>query len=499
MEAVSTWSPQQVLDWMKGVDDSLRQYLPAFGWRRVDGETLLKLTHRELSAMGVVKIGHQELLLEAVDLLCALNRGVESDNLKTLAGKMRLAHRDLSGAVTRRRKNPGHGSRRPANDFLAAVVELIAVAKSLLAWLDRTSASDFTSTKSDIVQLCLELTSAVQKDLTVYDMEEKSLQVSEALNNLCEKTSQATSEPSGSERSCVEEVCISDIKPGEGLGIYIKSTYDGLHVVTGTIENSPADKTKRIHAGDEVVRVNEQTVVGWRLDHLVAKLRGESGNVRLLLKKRPSGTGAAFAPAPFKNTRWRAPRHLVTSDGRSPHRASSDLPRWRPPRASDADRPDVSDPRVPPPPVAETSRRLDACPDPDDGTVGPDDAWRTRPPVPVPVRLRQRSVARGKPRPASMPADVLSAVSCQRSAPGWQGPRPLQRYLSNDGIGEDPRFPPAYRRSPSVRGVDRIRGSRRQLDVRQREVSPEKTTAAPGKRSASLLGGWLARLRLLSH
>lgn len=83
-------------------------------------------------------------------------------------------------------------------------------------------------------------------------------------------------------------------------GIYIKSTYDGLHVITGTTENvsellvphhtncsvsfvlkvidslvsvyplmrekpsalqSPADKTKRIHAGDEVVQVNKQTVV----------------------------------------------------------------------------------------------------------------------------------------------------------------------------------------------------------------------------------------------
>lgn len=87
-------------------------------------------------------------------------------------------------------------------------------------------------------------------------------------------------------------------------GIYIKSTYDGLHVITGTTENvsvvlwlfyhnccvcfldggwggrhfvpsvyfltpklcgsalqSPADKTQRIHAGDEVVQVNKQTVV----------------------------------------------------------------------------------------------------------------------------------------------------------------------------------------------------------------------------------------------
>lgn len=76
-------------------------------------------------------------------------------------------------------------------------------------------------------------------------------------------------------------------------GMYIKSTYDGLHVITGTTEGvsrpagrrlfwyqgssprvvdslrsaplpplqSPADRCRKIHAGDEVIQVNHQTVV----------------------------------------------------------------------------------------------------------------------------------------------------------------------------------------------------------------------------------------------
>lgn len=84
---------------------------------------------------------------------------------------------------------------------------------------------------------------------------------SQALNGVCEKTVQATSDPSQTEPSCLEEVLISNIRPGEGLvssgtarssqllpalsrsppitfqGMYIKSTYDGLHVITGTTEN----------------------------------------------------------------------------------------------------------------------------------------------------------------------------------------------------------------------------------------------------------------------
>ncbi|KAG7217885.1 hypothetical protein INR49_020800 [Caranx melampygus] len=170
-----------------GLDDSLQQYVPSFQQQQVDGEKLLRMSHQELLSLGVSRVGHQELVLEAVDLLCALNHGLESDQLKTLVGKMRAAHHSLSGAVSQRRKNPSYHSKnshQPTNDFLTAVVELIAAAKSLLAWLDRTpltSANDFTSTKSRIIQLCLELTSTVQKDCTVYEMEEKILEVKDLM------------------------------------------------------------------------------------------------------------------------------------------------------------------------------------------------------------------------------------------------------------------------------------------------------------------------------
>lgn len=36
------------------------------------GERLLRISHAELEELGVSRIGHQELILEAVDLLCAL-------------------------------------------------------------------------------------------------------------------------------------------------------------------------------------------------------------------------------------------------------------------------------------------------------------------------------------------------------------------------------------------------------------------------------------------
>lgn len=68
------------------------------------------------------------------------NYGVETDNLKGLVVKMRAATNSLHMSTSDRRKSPtydGSTSRKPPNDFLTSVVELIGAAKSLLAWLDR--------------------------------------------------------------------------------------------------------------------------------------------------------------------------------------------------------------------------------------------------------------------------------------------------------------------------------------------------------------------------
>lgn len=55
-----------------GLDDCLQQYIKNFEREKVGGDQLLRITHQELEDLGVSRIGHQELILEAVDLLCAL-------------------------------------------------------------------------------------------------------------------------------------------------------------------------------------------------------------------------------------------------------------------------------------------------------------------------------------------------------------------------------------------------------------------------------------------
>lgn len=299
-----------MLDWMKGLDDCLQQYVKSFEREQMGGEQLLHITHQELEELGVTRIGHQELILEAVDLLCALNYGLETENLRTLSHKLNASAKNLQNFILGRRRGghyDGRASRRLPNDFLTSVVDLIGAAKNLLAWLDRSpfaSVTEYSLLKNNIVQLCLELTTIVQQDCTVYETENKILHVCKTLAGICDHIISLSSDSLVSQSAHLEVVHLTSIMPSEGLGMYIKSTYDGLHVITGTTENSPADLCKKIHAGDEVIQVNHQTVVGWQLKNLVNALREDPCGVILTLKKRPQNT-LSSTPALLRNVRWK--------------------------------------------------------------------------------------------------------------------------------------------------------------------------------------------------
>ncbi|XP_074846452.1 connector enhancer of kinase suppressor of ras 3 [Carettochelys insculpta] len=555
MEPVTKWSPKQVVDWTKGLDDCLQQYVPKFEREKINGEQLLQISHQDLEELGISRIGHQELVLEAVDLLCALNYGLETDNMKNLVLKLRASSNNLQNYISSRRKNSNYDGkilRKPPNEFLTSVVELIGAAKALLAWLDRapfTGIAEFSSTKNRIIQLCLDLTTTVQKDCAVAEMEDKVVHVSKVLNGICDKMIRSTTDPLMSQSACLEEVHLTNIKPGEGLGMYIKSTYDGLHVITGTTENSPADRSQKIHAGDEVIQVNRQTVVGWQLKNLVGKLRENPAGVKLLLKKRPTGS-FNFAPAPLKNLRWKPPLVQTSLPPTSTQSPESTID-----TSVKKEKPAILDLYIPPPPAVPYSPRDEkesliygggnkpkqSLPG-SKGAESPnsflDQESRRRrftiadsdqlPGYPMeanilPTKMREKIQSCGKPRPLSMPADgswlgAADPFSRPRAA-GRKGDEVLCRYFSNE------RIPPIVEESSSsqqhfarpvadrqlVRGADYIRGSRCFVNTDlhnsatipfQEEGAKKLSVTSPTKSSStepSLLVSWITRLKLLTH
>ncbi|XP_015740852.1 connector enhancer of kinase suppressor of ras 2 isoform X5 [Coturnix japonica] len=241
MEPVSKWSPSQVVDWMKGLDDCLQQYIKNFEREKISGDQLLRITHQELEDLGVTRIGHQELILEAVDLLCALNYGLETENLRTLSHKLNASAKNLQNFITGRRRSghyDGRTSRKLPNDFLTSVVDLIGAAKSLLAWLDRSpfaAVTDYSVTRNNVIQLCLELTTIVQQDCTVYETENKILHVCKTLSGVCDHIISLSSDPLVSQSAHLEVIQLTNIKPSEGLPLIPRSPTSSVATPSSTI------------------------------------------------------------------------------------------------------------------------------------------------------------------------------------------------------------------------------------------------------------------------
>nr|XP_046226818.1 connector enhancer of kinase suppressor of ras 2 isoform X2 [Scatophagus argus] len=468
MEPVSKWSTSQVVDWMKGLDDCLQQYVGVFERGGVCGERLLRISHAELEELGVSRIGHQELILEAVDLLCALNSGLETESVRTLAHKLGASAKNLQNFISGRRRSSqseSRSSRRLPNDLLTSVVDLITAAKSLLAWLDRSpfaAVADYSVTRNNVIQLCLELTTIVQQDCTVFETENKILHVCKTLSEVCEHIVCVSSDPLVSQSAHLELVHLTNIKPSEGLGMYIKSTYDGLHVITGTTEGSPADRCKKIHAGDEVIQVNHQTVVGWQLRNLVGSLRADKGVVSLTLKKRPQST-LSSAPALLKNMRWKP---LALQPTRSPG-SSSATPSGTPTKSSA-----LQDLHIPPPPAEPYTPRDET------GALSGDEASRNHGGVSAAKRSESPNSFLDQ---ESRRRDEEDPVYC--TTPTYGRLRPISMPVECNWVGdyEDPaKLNRESRREASLMRYVGLSG----VDERTSSEDYSSHTARPGKRSS---------------
>lgn len=77
---IAQWSPGQVVEWLKGLDNSMCLYLDAFANNHLNGDRLLHLRSSDLEELGIYCIGHQEIILEAVEHLrnfvSTVDRGV---------------------------------------------------------------------------------------------------------------------------------------------------------------------------------------------------------------------------------------------------------------------------------------------------------------------------------------------------------------------------------------------------------------------------------------
>ncbi|CDQ65504.1 unnamed protein product [Oncorhynchus mykiss] len=141
-------------------------------------------------------------------------------------------------------------------------------------------------------------------DSTVYEKEKDIISICRQLEAVCDEILNCSPEALLSHTAQLESVDLVPVSPGDHLGIEITSTGSSNHYITGTTAESPAEFCEKILAGDEVIQVNDQIVVGWSRKNLVKKLKENPSGVTLVLKKVPvslrSKETAQQPPSPQK-------------------------------------------------------------------------------------------------------------------------------------------------------------------------------------------------------
>ncbi|XP_055858695.1 uncharacterized protein LOC129921075 [Episyrphus balteatus] len=283
---VAEWTPDQVTDWLKGLDDSMYNYVYSFTNNEVGGQQLLNIRPYELEQLGMVSIGHQEIVLEAVENLRNFHYNLDKENLQFLALHMATAARNLYRQLATHCDNS-----KIETQILNDITRTIATIKPIISWLDRApfhGQLQFNEIRKNMLRLGLEMATSAQRDRFVENPAEQIKTTAETLAKLGDYIIQDITDPMLLQPASLSLVTLK--KRESELGFNIEPSYHGIHKVIEIKYNSPAHNSGKIEDGDEIVQINYQTVVGWQYKTVIMQLRESLPDVLLTLKKRPKHT-----------------------------------------------------------------------------------------------------------------------------------------------------------------------------------------------------------------
>lgn len=107
-------------------------YINSFTNNEVDGQKLLHIRPYELEQLGIYAIGHQEIILEAVEQLRNFHYHLDKENLQFIALQVATAAKCLHNELCQL-----DGASRISTQILSDTARTISTIKPLLGWLDR--------------------------------------------------------------------------------------------------------------------------------------------------------------------------------------------------------------------------------------------------------------------------------------------------------------------------------------------------------------------------
>jgi hypothetical protein len=341
---VLEWKAEQVADWLRGLDDVVYPYAHFFLNNDVTGQGLLNLTVDDLYKLHVEKLGHQEIILESLELLRNFHYNLDQENLQYICLRLSCKARSLYNEMSM--DFPKVGEKQVVRaPVMSSVADVLDSVRLLLSWLERKPfdlTHAYHTVRTTLISLSLELATNAQRDTFAEQPMDVIRSCCDKLAHLADKVIQEFTDPLILQPASLDVATVRK-RAEEELGIILESGQHGIHLV---VETRMLNPTARVVPGDEIVQVNYQTVVGWQTKKVV-QLMGENPiELILTLKKRPrhSNLGQIYMkpfriPARKKSAYYinnlPSPRTelLVVPDvslpivkRRNPSESSSDLP-----------------------------------------------------------------------------------------------------------------------------------------------------------------------------
>ncbi|XP_059471329.1 connector enhancer of kinase suppressor of ras 2 [Neocloeon triangulifer] len=289
--SVPEWTPHQVTEWLKGLDTVILSYSHNFLNNNVGGQKLLDICASDLENLGINKVGHQEIILEAISLLRNFHYDLDRENMQLLAVRLSCSAHSLEQTIKADLKENPRGSQRVRTQIMADVTGVTATIKALVLWIDRqpfASNEKYQEIRAIILSLGLSIATCTQRDRFAENPVEEIMQKCAQLTKLANEIIENSKDPMVLQPASLDIATIRS-RQGDDLGFTLARSWHGAHqVVEVNPQSTPHHQSGRIELGDEVVQINYQTVVGWRLKSLLLLFKQESkAQIFLTLKKRP--------------------------------------------------------------------------------------------------------------------------------------------------------------------------------------------------------------------
>ncbi|KAH0569194.1 putative uncharacterized protein DDB_G0282133 [Cotesia glomerata] len=284
---VAEWKTVQVCEWLKGLDNSVLPYVHSFTNNKVNGQQLLNLRPEDLEQLGVIKLGHQEIIIEAVEYLRNFHYELDRENLQLLALRLSCQAHSLHNELCRQTD-----SKPLKTQTLSDVVGVMKTVKPLVRWLDRSPFSgqlDYNDKKNQLLKLSIEIATCAQRDRFAEKPIEEIRNSCGELAKLADYIIQDMTDPMILQPASLDLATLKK-RPGDELGFYILPSFHGSHQIAEIKFSSPAHQCGKMEDGDEIVQVNYQTVVGWERKNVIELFNESHAEILLTLKRRPRHT-----------------------------------------------------------------------------------------------------------------------------------------------------------------------------------------------------------------